>query len=144
MKNKQRQFFFLSLILLLIIPIISLNAQDSFIISDFEPILARVDDESRFEIILSAESFSNSSNLYYENELELEDWMLDTGNRSNELNALTNFNVRIETIEQEIVVEDWMVAPAVTKTKLYRDCLREDREEDIILEAWMLITDPRN
>ena len=144
MKNKQRQYFFLSLILLLIIPIISLNAQDSFIISDFEPIMAHVDEESHFEIILSAESYSNGSSLYYENELELEDWMLDTGKRGEELNALMNFNVRIETIEKEIAVEDWMLTPAVPDTKLFRDCIREDKEEDIILEPWMLIADTRN
>jgi len=138
MKTKQKQIFFLSFILLLIIPVFTLNAQDSFIISDFEPIMARIDDESRFEIILSAESFSNSSSLYYENELELEDWMLDTGNRETELKALMNFNVRIEFIEQEIVLEDWMLSPDITGNRLYRDCIREDKEEDIVLEAWML------
>jgi hypothetical protein len=138
MKTKLSQAFFLSFILLLTIPAFTLNAQDSFIISDFEPIMARIDGESRFEIILSAESFSNSSSLYYENELELEDWMLDTGNRGTELNALMNFNVRIEVIEQEIVLEDWMLTPAITGMRLYRDCIREDKEEDIVLEAWML------
>ena len=138
MKSKPRHAFFLSLIFLLIIPVFTLNAQDSFIISDFEPVMARIDDELRFGIILSAESFSNSSSLYYENELELEDWMLDTGNRGAELNALMNFNVRVESIEQEIVLEDWMVAPAITGNRLYRDCIREDKEEDIVLEAWML------
>jgi len=142
MKNKQRQTFFLSLILILIIPFTTLIAQDSFIISDFEPIMARVDNESGFEIILSAESFSNSSSLYYENELELEDWMLDTGSRGKELNVLMKFNVRLEAIEKEMIIEDWMVTPAISDFRLYRDCIREDKEEDIILEAWMLVGNP--
>ena len=144
MNNKQRHTFFLSCMLFLTVSTGSLTAQDSFLIPDFEPVMARIDDGVRFGIILSAESFSNSTNLYYENEIELEDWMLDTGSRSGELNALLNFNVRVESIEQDISVEDWMLTPAIMSKRFFRDCIMEDKEEEIALEPWMLVCRPRD
>jgi hypothetical protein len=143
--NTYRQLaFFLFFILFLIIPVCSITAQDSFIIPDFEPVMARVDDGVRFGIILSAESFSSNTSLYYENELELEDWMLDTGNCGGGMNAQLHFNVRVESVEQDIPLEDWMLAPAITSERFFRKCVREDTEEDLALEPWMLVCTSRD
>ncbi|MBL7110816.1 MAG: hypothetical protein ISS19_02600 [Bacteroidales bacterium] len=108
------------------------NAQKAFIFNDIPALLAELNSEILSEIILSAEATRTSYDIYYETELELEDWMMDYDILSvadaNEEAMPSVFEVETETIE----LEEWMVQPASP------EILIADQEEELELESWMI------
>jgi len=133
MKAKTTYLKKITAMILLLVGITGITqAQKSFVFNDIPALLAEINAEVRSEIILSAEATRTSYNIYYEAELELEDWMIDY-----EVLAVKDQNEKVmpfifqpETEEMEL--EAWMVQP------LLPELLAVDREEEIELENWML------
>ena len=112
-------------------------AQKAFLFNDIPALLAGINDDVRREIILSAEATRTSYNIYYEAELELEDWMINYDFQAvsdqNEKNMPSVFAVE----EEEIPLEEWMVQPLLTQL------IEVDREKELELENWMIGQDDR-
>ena len=109
------------------------QAQKAFVFNDIPALLAEINAEPRSEIILSVESTRTSYNIYYETEVELEDWMTNY-----EILTVKDQNERVmpfifEPEEEELELEVWMVQP------LLSELLAVDREDEIELESWMIV-----
>ncbi len=114
------------------------KAQESFLNLSIYPVMATLNSEVQNEIVVSVETFLNSISFYYEKEIELEDWMLDTGKWSNNPSQSDHYDFLIEQQEQEITLEDWMLEPFLTDLKNLDLYLIPEKEEDLKLENWML------
>lgn len=140
MKPESRLLTVLSITLLFIIPSQSPSAQGSLLITDLEPLIARLD--ARLPSgDLTNESFRNTYKLYYEAGIELEDWMLDTGIWSGKQQELKTMQLAGVVTEQEIVLERWMTIPVISAGILLSRYVREEEEGVIPLEDWMLSRD---
>jgi len=122
-----------ALILFLAATIGLANAQKAFVFNDIPALLAEINSEARSEIILSVEATRTSYFIYYETELELEDWMMDystlTETDPNEEAMPDVFELETESLE----LEEWMVQPALD------EYLIADQEDELELESWMII-----
>jgi hypothetical protein len=138
MKSEARLFTILSTILLLCIPSQPFIAQGSLLMTDLEPLMARLDAGIVKDNPLSQESFRNSFNLYHEADIELENWMLDTGSWSDRQHSLKYMDFLSREKEQELVLEKWMTMPVISGDRLFNRYLKEEKEDSIKLEYWML------
>jgi len=122
-----------ALILFLAATIGLANAQKAFVFNDIPALLAEINSEARSEIILSVEATRTSYFIYYETELELEDWMMDystlTETDPNEEAMPDVFELETESLE----LEEWMVQPVLD------EYLIADQEDKLELESWMII-----
>ena len=113
------------------------QAQKAFLFNDIPALLAGINDEARREIILSAEATRTSYNIYYEAELELEDWMINY-----DLQAVSDQNEKnmpsvFAPEDEEISLEGWMVQPLLTQL------IEVNKEKELELEDWMIGQDER-
>jgi hypothetical protein len=123
-------------ILLLVLSLASItgivNAQKSFMFNDIPSLLSERNKEVFSEIILSAESTRTSYNIYYETELELEDWMIDYKFRTDNDPIVKAMPSVFEKESDELELESWMVEP------VFPEYLAVDQEDALELEDWML------
>ncbi len=108
------------------------NAQKSFVFNDIPDLLAGLNSEILSEIILSAESTRTSYNIYYETELELEDWMIDYDRMSVTDTDEETMTSVVEVEEEAIKLEEWMVQ------SVSPEFLIADQEKELELEGWMI------
>ena len=106
--------------------------------NDIEPLMAEWQAPAASEIVLSAESFSNSFALYYESEIVLEDWMLHAEHAHHSIGGTEVADLISEQQEDEIPIESWMTEPAFDSDKLLARYILEEKEFPIPVEAWML------
>ena len=133
MKAKTTNLKKITATILMLVGIIGFSqAQKAFVFNDIPALLAELNAEIRNEIILSAEATRTSYNIYYETELELEDWMTDytTVTKTDPVVEAMPSVFELET--EELELEEWMVQPALP------EFLGVDQEEDLELESWMI------
>jgi hypothetical protein len=107
------------------------NAQKAFLFNDIPALLAELNSEVRSEIILSAESTRTSYNIYYETEIELEDWMTDYQSITVTDPIIEALPSVFEADKEELELEEWMVQSSLP------EYLVADQEEEMELESWM-------
>ena len=108
------------------------NAQKAFLFNDIPALLAELNSEVRSEIILSAESTRTSYNIYYETEIELEDWMTDYQSITVTDPIIEAMPSVFEADKEELELEEWMVQSSLP------EYLVADQEEEMELESWMI------
>ena len=108
------------------------NAQKAFLFNDIPALLAELNSEVRSEIILSAESTRTSYNIYYETEIELEDWMTDYQSITVTDPIIEAMPSVFEADKEELELEEWMVQSSLP------EYLVAVQEEEMELESWMI------
>ena len=110
----------------------TLNAQKAFVFNDIPALLADLDDAVQTEIILTAEVTRTTYDVYYESELEFEDWMLGDKEWVKALDDQTNRELIFEVEEETDQLEDWMLEPFISGSFV------QVEEEELVLENWMI------
>lgn len=120
------------LLLILIGSFEAAYSQKAFLFLDIPAFLSELNAGMRSEIIVGAESTRTTYDIYYEAELELEDWMIkklewpQAGEGSKMIPALQ------EAEEKPLRMETWMVPTDIP------EYISADREEELKLEDWMI------
>ena len=131
-------FILLTLLTMIFTTSWRVKAQESFLIVNVYPVMAKLNSEVQNEIVLSVEVSHNSISFYYENELELEDWMLDTGRWTKNPFQSSSYDFIDEQLEQEILLEDWMLKPFQPEPVKFKFYILAEKEGYLRLENWML------
>jgi hypothetical protein len=123
---------------------LALMGQKNLLLQDIQPMMAH-SNETKSEIILSADYRSNSYEFYMEDKILVKDWMISErdwlGSAENKLAVedwMVNNHQWGHEVENELVLEDWMVEGFSQKDSRLAQLLKEERESPLILQDWMI------